>query len=170
MRAICVLLGFACLVVVASTTTTTTSVENIVLTANNHIAFLGPVTEASVSVWMQSLYEKVKPGAELYVYLNSPGGQVDAGMHLITQMRHLRRTYNMTLRCLARRAASMAFAIYQLGCDERLLTDTATLMQHQASYGVEGNERTVRNRQALYRKQIAHLTQQQAERLGVTVD
>lgn len=143
--------------------------EHLVLTSDNHVALLDEVTSESVPQWTQSFYSKAGPNVNLIVYIDSPGGSIDDGLHLIEQMVHLRETYNMTLRCVVRRAFSMAFGIFQLGCDERLITPNGVLMQHQASYGVGGSHHVVRSRLELYRKQIAQFETRQAAVLQLTL-
>ncbi len=173
------LLAALCLLPIAVATDTDTSgplntdspdIESIVLTADNHVALEGDVNRDSVSKWIQALYERAEKDSELFVYIDSGGGSVDDGLHLIEQMHHLRTMLNVKLRCIARRAYSMAFGIFELGCDERLITENSVLMQHQATYGIGGSHHMVRSRLALYQKQIEKFDAQQAEKLQMSVE
>ncbi len=59
-----------------------------------------------------------------FIYIDSPGGSMHSGISL---MRTMLRTPNTT--CIARRAMSMGFSIFQT-CANRWVLDSGQLMQH----------------------------------------
>jgi hypothetical protein len=67
-------------------------------------------------------------------------------------------------------AASMAFALVQAVCDERHGGLTSTLMQHQATYGVQGNDNQILSRVKMITSILKALDKIQAKRIGITVE
>lgn len=101
---------------------------------------------------------------DITIYISSPGGSVVAGNKLIEFM----STSNKKFTCVAEFAASMAFAIFQQ-CDVRVITPTSILMQHQASYGVEGSMNKNRALIRMLEDLVEHAERISAKRLRLTI-
>lgn len=125
------------------------SLNTIVLDSTNNVVLRGGITEKLADEFIISLTEKTPT----YVYISSNGGSIMAGNRIISQLSQ----YNLT--CIAERAYSMAFVILQ-ACNIRLVTPFATVMQHQASLGIQGDIYPITN----YLKMI-HSMEQQMNRL-----
>jgi len=142
--------------------------KTILLTPDNHVSLIGEVNQQSVGNFLIEIGRKnhTKNG-EIYIVLNSPGGQVGAGNNLVEHIRFL-QAENVTVNCLALNAASMAFAILQ-ACDNRLVTTTSLLMQHQISNdGIDGSFESIRSYVDFMMQLEDYMTIFQAERLNMT--
>jgi len=123
---------FLCLVML----TTQVFAKEILLNVDNTVNLRGPVTSESVSEVMQELNTVAKLGkAEdpIYLVLNTPGGSVSAGLHLMEYMNSLRRPVHV----VSIFAASMGFHILQ-SSSVRYVTKYGTIMSHRASGGFQG--------------------------------
>lgn len=108
----------------------------IMLTSLNTIVVRGSVNDDMVaSVVTQA---SGKSDTMKYVYIDSDGGELEAGFRIIEFLRAIKG--KKPLVCITPNAKSMAFSIFQF-CDVRLITTYATLMQHLTSYGVRGDSK-----------------------------
>ena len=73
---------------------------------------------------------------EAVIEINSRGGSVGLGFGLIQLMRQAHDEFGVHIRCevvSSGLAASMGAVIFELGCDERVMHATSTLMFHEPS-------------------------------------
>ena len=98
------------------------------LKTTNVINLKGPISEKTVNKFLLEFNLHTNK-EDLYVFIDSPGGTVEDGYKIITEF----QKYNVS--CIAEKAYSMAFAIFQ-SCNERLLLPHGKLMQHQISLGI----------------------------------
>ena len=104
---------------------------------------------------------------KLDIYIDSPGGNVIEGMKMIDHIHMLQEI--VVVNCFAEFAASMAFIIFQ-SCDNRLISPSGILMQHQMSLGIKGDLQNLKNYLAMIDDINDSLTIAQAERLSLSVD
>jgi ATP-dependent Clp protease protease subunit len=103
----------------------------------------------------------------IYLYINSPGGDVMAGMEIINYMKGL-QAQNRKINCIAFNAMSMAFVIFQY-CSERYILHSSTLMQHQMSLsGISGKLYDINSRMTYYNTIEKELNAHQADRLKIS--
>ena len=142
-------------------------IKTITLTNDNFVSLRGPVTSTSISNLINDLISKHSD--TLYIYLNTNGGSVDAGMKLVNLIQSLQDN-KIIVNCIADTAISMGFVIFQ-SCSNRYVTRYATLMQHQMSLSdVEGKIRDL-NSYVKYVNSIEdEVNQNQAERIGMTIE
>lgn len=138
------LLGF----VVSLLTCSVSSLKHIVLQNNHFINLIGPVTRNSVDaiLWElndPSVQQVINETQKATLFINSPGGSVHAGNHLIQYIRYL-QSRNITVDCIGENFMSMAFVIFQ-ACDHRMVMEHSIGMQHQMSFGLRGNIENMRN-------------------------
>jgi ATP-dependent protease ClpP protease subunit len=107
--------------------------EAVELSEGNHITLRGEINGLMISKALVELGRMESD--EILIYILSPGGSIAAGNTLVQFMNYL-RLKGKTLTCVADQAASMAFSIFQ-ECDNRYVTPTSILMQHQMSVGVK---------------------------------
>lgn len=110
----------------------------------------GPITDDTASlVVAQLLYlESEQPEKPIYLYINSPGGLVTAGMAIYDTMQYVRSPVS-TL-CVGQ-AASMATLLLAAGeSGERRSLPNARLMIHQPSGGASGQASDI----AIHAKEI----------------
>jgi len=105
----------------------------ITLTEKNHTSLVGVVNRDSIKLVMTDLVKRDQ-SKEFYLYIESPGGSVLAGLLLVD---YLATQKNIT--CVASFAASMAFSILQ-ACPTRIVTPSAVIMQHEAYQVGDGKE------------------------------
>lgn len=103
----------------------------------------------------------------LYIYINSPGGDVMAGFEIINYIKSLQDRSKQVI-CIAHNAMSMAFAIFQY-CSQRYILYASTLMQHQMSLQAKGKLYDLNSRMQ-YLNVIEHkINQDQATRLNMSL-
>lgn len=118
--------------------------DNVVLTKGNVIILNtevdGESTSAVISqakkldAELSDLRERVGGAkAPIYIFLNTPGGSVQAGLEMIEALRGLNRPINT----ITLFAASMGFQIAQ-NLDKRLIIRNGILMSHRAKGSFEG--------------------------------
>ncbi len=138
------------------------SAAPIILTPTNSLVLRQEVDDDVVSRLILQMTESNEK--TLYLYINSPGGSITAGNNLINAM----HGSGKKIICIADFAASMAFSIFQQ-CDVRLITDTAVIMQHQASTEVKGNVTKLKVELEILEKMARALNEGDSKRLGMTL-
>lgn len=107
--------------------------EIITLTETNHVALRDAVTPESISN-VKTKIQKLEKDEKFYIFIDSPGGSVIDGLELVSIL----KTTKKDITCVARKAISMAFSIFQ-ACPTRIVMDYSILMQHRIATGAEGN-------------------------------
>ena len=103
----------------------------------------------------------------IYLYINSPGGDVMAGLEIINYIKSLQQRSKQII-CISHNAMSMAFVIFQY-CSNRYILYSSTLMQHQMSLTLQGKLYDINSRMS-YINTIEHkLISDQASRLGMSL-
>jgi ATP-dependent Clp protease protease subunit len=111
--------------------------KELLLTKDNTVSLLGPVTDQSISELMQEINTLSQSGDKkepIFLVLNTPGGSVFAGLELMQYVNTLRRPVHV----VANYAASMGFHILQ-NSPKRYVTKFATIMSHRAHGGFRGD-------------------------------
>lgn len=140
----------------------------IVLTKTNHISITGEITKNTVSKFIYDI-ETIKK-KEIYVYINSVGGLVDAGLDIIQYMNYTQMYNNVTLLCIAHKAYSMAFHILQ-HCTYRYITYSSQVMQHQVSIErLGGSLENINNYLTIINKKYKEIIGVESRRLKITPD
>jgi ATP-dependent Clp protease protease subunit len=116
------------------------------LTETNFVSIVGEVNEASISDVMIGI-SKSDPSKPLYLYLDTPGGEVFAGKKLVDYLHSTDRN----IVCIASMAISMGFVTLQ-SCKTRLITRDGILMTHQIASQVKGSLHDIENQVSLLRK------------------
>ena len=138
----------------------------VMLGSDNHINLMGNINSTTSWQFTKDLNalilrtNKKVDNSDMYVYIDSPGGHVDAGMKIMSEI----RKYNIS--CVADKAYSMAFAIFQ-SCANRYITMSGHLMQHQMSYGVEGTHLQVVSYVEMMNQINDYLTRLESQRIGI---
>ena len=91
----------------------------------------------------------MKPDQSLLILLNSPGGNVQAGMGIYDLIKAHKGT--TTIRVIGE-ACSMACVILQAG-DIRQAMPNSVLMHHVGTFGMEGHAKNMKHYAAFYKKQ-----------------
>ena len=145
--------------------------EIVELGQENFVRLVGEIEDASASRFIQELYTVSAKNPSVTVYIDSPGGDVMAGMRIIDAVQGLRAVRpGLRLQCYAQNAASMAFIFLQTSCDRRVVSAFSVLMSHQASLGVRGKAGEVETRLDLVRQVLELLDVRVAARLKMSFD
>ena len=130
---------------------------NIRFNTTNNIMIKGPINNdlSSKFIYDLSLIENKK---NLIVYLNTPGGSIDDGMQIVSQIKKYK------LSCIAERAYSMGFIIFQ-ACKNRYVMSHSSLMQHQLSYGIRNEKLKIDSYVNFVNSMEKQLVKEQAKRI-----
>jgi ATP-dependent Clp protease protease subunit len=108
----------------------------VVLTKDNSVVLNEPFTAQSVSALIgeiKKLDAELKNGYPIYLFLNTPGGSIQAGLELIEFVKGV----NRPIHTITMFSASMGFQIVQ-HFGKRYITEYGVLMSHKAYGGFEG--------------------------------
>jgi ATP-dependent Clp protease, protease subunit len=111
------------------------SKDNITLNESNLVSLRGEVTDESVAAVIQQLrkLDEMHTDKPIYLFLYTPGGDIQAGLELIEAVHGLHRHVDT----ITMAAISMGFQIAQ-GLNERLALKSGLFMSHRAAGGFEG--------------------------------
>lgn len=142
-------------------------VQPIELKPGSFVRLTGEIDDTVASKFIQDLTKS--PDGEIFVYIDSPGGDVLAGVRMIDAVTGLKAFRpGLTLTCFAQNAASMAFIFLQTSCDRRVVSVFSVLMQHQASVGLRGKVGEVDSRFSLVMQVVSLLERAVAKRLELS--
>lgn len=93
--------------------------------------------DLACSIIAQMLYlESVDPNKDIYLYINSPGGVVSAGLGIYDTMRHLK--CDVSTICVGMAASMGAFLLAAGAKGKRTALANSQIMIHQPLGGVQG--------------------------------
>ena len=144
----------------------------------DRIVFLGAPINDDVSniIIAQLLFlEADNPDKDIYLYINSPGGVVSAGMAIYDTMQHLRAPVNTI--CMGMAASMGSFLLAAGTKGKRSALPHSRIMIHQPSGGAQGtaSDIEIQAREILYLKErlnqlLSHHTGQPVERIARDTD
>jgi ATP-dependent Clp protease protease subunit len=106
---------------------------------------------------------------ERYIYLNTNGGSVDAGLKLINVIKDLENN-DIKVHCIGDTVISMGFVIFQ-SCTTRYVLTYSSLMQHQMSLrGVSGKLQELNSYMSHINYIENELNNMQASRINMSLD
>jgi ATP-dependent Clp protease protease subunit len=105
----------------------------------------------------------------IYLYIDSPGGNVDSGLDFINNMNWYMFQQGKMINCIVKSAYSMAFIILQ-HCSNRYVMTSSTLMQHQMSLSnIKGPINNLMNYLSMIKSISNELDQKVSQRLNISV-
>jgi ATP-dependent Clp protease protease subunit len=137
------------------------------LKKDNFISLREPISQESSARLLSKLNNIESKHETLYLYINSPGGDVLAGLEIINYIKSLQQR-NKKVICIAHNAISMAFVIFQY-CSHRYILYSSTLMQHQMYLGIKGKLQEINSRMSYLNILETKLNQEQALRLNMSL-
>ncbi len=139
----------------------------VILTPNNHVSIKGRIDDYKASQFVSKI-NKLNT-TNIYVYIDSPGGNVDAGQKMI-QYINFKKDTNKTIMCIAWEAHSMAFNLFQ-ACSYRYVLQDSKMMQHQMSLkNVVGNIENINSYMQITNKMYDKLILDASKRIGLSAD
>jgi ATP-dependent Clp protease protease subunit len=135
------------------------------------IIFLGQPVDAELAnlIVAQMLFlEAEDPDKDIYLYINSPGGSVTAGLGIFDTMNHIRP--DVSTICLGLAASMGAFLLSAGAKGKRLSLPHSRIMIHQPLGGAQGQavDIEIRAKELLYLKR--RLNEYLAEQTGQPLD
>jgi ATP-dependent Clp protease protease subunit len=120
------------------------------------IIFLGTQVDADVanSLVAQMLFlDAEDPEQDIYLYINSPGGSVTAGMGIFDTMKHIRP--DVSTICVGLAASMGAFLLSAGAKGKRMSLPNSRIMIHQPLGGAQGQatDIEIQAKEILYHKQ-----------------
>ncbi len=139
----------------------------ITLKKNNFISIDDKIDDNNVEKWSKQMNKLT--ANPIYIFIDSPGGSVDAGSQFINNMNWL-INHDKTINCIVKSAYSMAFVILQ-HCTNRYVMSSSTLMQHQMSLtGLKGPINNLMNYLEMISNISDELDNKVSTRLNMTVE
>ena len=141
------------------------------------VFLVGPVNELSANLVVAQLLflESENPDKDIYLYINSPGGSVSAGLSIYDTMQFIKP--EVSTLCLGMAASMGAFLLTAGAKGKRYCLPNATVMIHQPLGGIQGQASDIeihaRHILALrerLNKLMAHHTGQPLEKIAVDTD
>jgi ATP-dependent Clp protease protease subunit len=99
----------------------------------------------------------------IWFRINSPGGSVDAGLILVDTM----KAVSAPIHCVVESAAYSMAAIILTFCDKRYAMPHATIMLHEASYGMTGEDPSIRSRHDFLTRYLDRMHVEIAKNIGM---
>lgn len=135
------------------------------------IIFLHGVVDAesmNLIVAQMLFLEAEDPEKDIYLYINSPGGSVSAGLGLYDTMNHIRP--DVATICMGLAASMGAFLLSAGAKGKRMILPNARVMIHQPSGGAQGQatDIEIQAKEILYLKTM--LNQALADHTGKPLD
>lgn len=156
--------------------------RHVTLQEHGFVNIIGPITTGLSDAVIYELnhpltQQSMNETKSITLFLNSPGGSVHAGSHLLQFMNFL-QAQNITIHCLAENFMSMAFILFK-ACDQRLVTPHSIGMQHQMSFSLRGDMESIQTAFDMHRECGAtplvvhdaindHLIEMEIERIGIS--
>lgn len=106
----------------------------------DRIVFMGaPISDdvANIIIAQLLFLEADNPEKDIYLYINSPGGIVSAGMAIYDTMQHLRAPMNTI--CMGMAASMGSFLLTAGTAGKRSALPHSRIMMHQPSGGTQGS-------------------------------
>ena len=117
------------------------------------IFLVGPVNDMSANLVVAQLLflEAENPDKDIYLYINSPGGSVTAGMSIYDTMQFIKA--DVSTLCIGQAASMGAFLLAAGAKGKRYSLPNSRIMIHQPSGGFQGQSTDI----AIHAKEIMYL-------------
>jgi ATP-dependent Clp protease protease subunit len=135
------------------------------------IVFLvGPVNDqtANLVVAQMLFLESENPDKDIYLYINSPGGSVSAGMSIYDTMNFIKP--DVSTMCMGLAASMGSFLLMAGAKGKRLALPNSRVMIHQPSGGAQGQATDIEIHAREILKTREQLNRIYAERTGQTLE
>jgi len=134
------------------------------------IFLVGPVNDGTANlVVAQMLFlESENPDKDIFLYINSPGGSVSAGLSIFDTMNFIKP--DVSTMCLGMAASMGSFLLMAGAKGKRLALPNARVMLHQPSGGAQGQASDIEIQAREILKTREQLNRIYADRTGQTMD
>jgi len=134
------------------------------------IFLVGPVNDQTANVVVAQLLflESENPDKDIYLYINSPGGSVSAGLSIYDTMQFIKP--DVSTLCMGMAASMGSFLLMAGAKGKRQSLPNARVMMHQPSGGAQGQATDIEIHAREILKTREQLNKIYAERTGQTID
>jgi ATP-dependent Clp protease protease subunit len=134
------------------------------------IFLVGPVTDQTANlICAQMLFlESENPDKDIFLYINSPGGSVSAGLAIFDTMNFIKPDVSTT--CMGLAASMGSFLLMAGAKGKRVALPNSKIMIHQPSGGAQGQATDIEIHAREIIKTREQLNKIYAERTGQTVE
>ena len=134
------------------------------------IFLVGPVTDQSANlVCAQMLFlESENPDKDIFLYINSPGGSVSAGLSIFDTMNFIKP--DVSTLCMGLAASMGSFLLMAGAKGKRVALPNSKVMIHQPSGGAQGQATDIEIHAREILKTREQLNRIYAERTGQTLE
>lgn len=134
------------------------------------IFLVGPVTDQSANlVCAQMLFlESENPDKDIFLYINSPGGSVSAGLSIFDTMNFIKP--DVSTLCMGMAASMGSFLLMAGAKGKRLALPNSKVMIHQPSGGAQGQATDIEIHAREILKTREQLNRIYADRTGQSVE
>jgi ATP-dependent Clp protease, protease subunit len=134
------------------------------------VFLIGPVNDQSANVVVAQLLflESENPDKDIFLYINSPGGSVSAGMSIFDTMQFIKP--DVSTMCLGMAASMGSFLLMAGAKGKRLSLPNSRIMIHQPSGGAQGQATDIEIHAREILKTREQLNRIYAERTGQPVE
>ena len=135
------------------------------------IVFLvGPVNDATANLVVAQLLflESENPDKDIFLYINSPGGSVSAGMSIFDTMQFIKP--EVSTLCMGMAASMGSFLLMAGAKGKRLSLPNSKIMIHQPSGGAQGQATDIEIHAREILKTREQLNRIYADRTGQTIE
>jgi ATP-dependent Clp protease, protease subunit len=135
------------------------------------IVFLvGPIVDATANLVVAQLLflESENPDKDIFLYINSPGGSVSAGLSIFDTMQFIKP--DVSTLCLGMAASMGSFLLMAGAAGKRAALPNSRVMIHQPSGGAQGQAADIEIQAREILKTREQLNRIYAERTGQSVE
>ncbi|MBL8332860.1 MAG: ATP-dependent Clp endopeptidase proteolytic subunit ClpP [Rubrivivax sp.] len=134
------------------------------------VFLIGPVNDATANVVVAQLLflESENPDKDIFLYINSPGGSVSAGLSIFDTMNFIKP--DVSTLCMGMAASMGSFLLMAGAKGKRFALPNARVMIHQPSGGAQGQATDIEIQAREIIKTREQLNRIYAERTGQPVE
>jgi len=134
------------------------------------VFLIGPVNDATANVVVAQLLflESENPDKDIFLYINSPGGSVSAGLSIFDTMNFIKP--DVATLCMGMAASMGSFLLMAGARGKRFALPNARVMIHQPSGGAQGQATDIEIQAREIIKTREQLNRIYADRTGQSVD
>ncbi|HSI59872.1 MAG TPA: ATP-dependent Clp endopeptidase proteolytic subunit ClpP [Ideonella sp.] len=134
------------------------------------IFLVGPVNDQSANLVVAQLLflESENPDKDIFLYINSPGGSVTAGMSIFDTMQWIKP--DVSTLCMGMAASMGSFLLMAGAKGKRMALPNSRVMIHQPSGGAQGQATDIEIHAREILKTREQLNRIYAERTGQTIE
>ena len=134
------------------------------------VFLVGPVNDAVANVVVAQLLflESENPDKDIFLYINSPGGSVSAGLSIYDTMQFIKP--DVSTMCLGMAASMGSFLLMAGAKGKRLALPNSRIMIHQPSGGAQGQASDIEIQAREIIKTRGQLNRIYAERTGQALE